>query len=172
VKIVIKRPVKWIGPWQVASFLVGWFSPVLKERLSEYINNSSRATSFLEKVNSLRKRKDTIKIDTWDAWSADITLACVIHPMLVMVKKTKHGSPYVDDADIPENLGIRKSQQPAVEVWECDGGIHKRWDWVLDEIIWTFSTLSDFDGGYNTDNAKRIENGLRLFGKYYQGLWT
>ena len=57
----------------------------------------------------------------------------------------------------------------------------------MDELIWTFDTLINCDDGdsetfydkntntYDHEGSKkhndRIENGLRLFGRYYRGLW-
>ena len=57
--------------------------------------------------------------------------------------------------------------------------MHERWNWVMAEMIWAFEqiamddSLMDFD---TTDAGKqhqqRVNNGLRLFGKYYRSLWT
>jgi hypothetical protein len=55
----------------------------------------------------------------------------------------------------------------------------------MDELIWTFDQLinteRDIDLFYSEENGwdleasnkynDRIRNGLRLFGKYYRGLW-
>ena len=45
-----------------------------------------------------------VHIDRWDTWSMDYTLAHIVLPMLRQLKETKHGSPEVDDADVPEEL--------------------------------------------------------------------
>jgi hypothetical protein len=146
-----------------------------------------------------RPRKVKIHIDNYDVWSADHTLAMIIHPALLKLKEIKHGSPQVDSSDAPEHLN----------------DIHERWAWVLDEMIWTFEQCSKDDKGedqfhhntdqlemfstpaegskfssvefnYQKDPAKpkywvdteakklhndRIDNGLRLFAKYYFALW-
>ena len=57
----------------------------------------------------------------------------------------------------------------------------ERWDWVFDEMIWAFEQIvreSDWDIYMAaTDlleiqqHELRVANGLRLFGKYYRGLW-
>jgi len=44
-----------------------------------------------------KDRKIKIQIDPWDTWSTDHTLSLIIHPLLVQLQKTKHGSPNVDD---------------------------------------------------------------------------
>lgn len=149
-----------------------------------------------------------VHIDRWDVWNMDTTLARIVHPMLLKLKEQKHGSPMVDDEDVPNELKSTNAP-PKENDWDTDDFHHDRWDWVLDEIIWTFSQLQKGDNGdsmFYSGNAdiffepnedgkffemkrgpkdtfrvdeegkkahyKRIENGLRLFAKYYFGLWT
>ena len=45
-----------------------------------------------------------VQIDPWDTWSMDHTLAHIILPMLKQLRNTKHGSPNVDNTDVPEYL--------------------------------------------------------------------
>jgi len=142
--------------------------------------------------------KIKVKIHNYDTWSMDSTLSYIILPLLKQLKETKHGSPYVDDDDVPEGIGLRSTEAPPKEhEWDTDENWFKRWDWVLDEMIWTFEqiTLDDNESQFfdhsncnpNGDvldftNLKvdheglekhqiRIQNGCRLFGKYYQCLW-
>jgi len=95
-----------------------------------------------------------VKIDRWDTWSMDHTLAEIILPMLIQLRNDKHGSPMVDDEDVPEELRSAKKpklkrkkndvrntiQVHAVDMGEDDGDstIHLKWDWVLNEMIWAF----------------------------------
>jgi hypothetical protein len=148
--------------------------------------------------------------------------------MLKQLKETKHGSPRVDPEDVPFELQItghddigsqyefefENHEQYKTDSWDIT---HRRWDWVLDEMIWTFEQLhpdNDWEDQYSSgvmDNhwvpvdadgnevpkgehkyyqmkdgpkhtykidwkgrmahEERINNGLRLFGKYYRGLW-
>jgi len=99
-----------------------------------------------------RTQKVKVKIDRWDTWSMDDTLALIIHPMLIQLKQTMHGHP----PDLTE----------------------QGWNHILDEMIWAFGqkstdnydiNLYEFSGstGYET----RMTNGFTLFGKYYQNLW-
>jgi len=91
-----------------------------------------------------QKRRVKIKIHGYDAWSADSTLAMIILPILLKLKENKHGSPDVDDADVPEHL--RRTAAPAVEYeWDTDDNWHLRWDWVLDEMIYAFEQINDPD---------------------------
>ena len=126
-----------------------------------------------------------VRIDPYDTWSMDHTLGLIIVPMLKQLKATKHGSPFVADVDVPEEL--RSTMVPPVEDYDIDDNHHKRWDWVMDEMIWAFEQTIDetsddhfFDRSvepyvYDKDghhaHILRVDNGIQLFGKYYQGLW-
>lgn len=90
--------------------------------------------------------------------------------MLKQLKETKQGAPYVDDEDVPEHL--RKSAAPPTEnEWDTDDNHFKRWDYVLDEMIFAFESKQNCTWVEKYVNQVRIINGLRLFGKYYEGLW-
>jgi len=95
-----------------------------------------------------------VKIDRWDTWSMDHTLAEIILPMLIQLRNDKHGSPMVDDEDVPEELrsakkpklkrkkdDIRNNLNTHAVDWDGSDGetnIHLKWDWVLNEMIWAF----------------------------------
>jgi len=168
-------------------------------------------------LDRVHPKIEYVKIDRYDTWSMDHTLAPIILPMLKQLQKTKHGSPSVDDEDVPEGLGLRSTEAGAKEnEWDTDENWFKRWDWVLDEMIFAFTCKVDdswedeFRSGehdmlwvpVDKDGNKvakgehrsyqmkhgpkdtykcdyegmrvveaRIQNGFRLFGKYYQALW-
>ena len=162
---------------------------------------------FLSWINSKQQRKIDVHIDRWDTWSMDNTLAYIILPMLKQLRDTKHGGPQVDIADVPKNLRpTEKQSEKYKNTGETDPKFFKRWDWVLDEMIFAFESKVDdsweeqfesgesdlqwkkLEGGmyqmvdgpahtkkYNWAGRKkyeeRIQNGFRLFGKYYQNLW-
>jgi hypothetical protein len=137
--------------------------------------------------------------------------------MLKQLQDKKHGAPVVDDEDVPEYLRSYMAQPKEYE-WDTDSLHFLRWDWIMDELIWTFEQLHPdndwehqyYSGEHDTSwvktektypnpvtgkeeatyeilrgpndtwkvdreglekHQKRITNGLRLFGKYYQGLW-
>jgi hypothetical protein len=165
---------------------------------------------FLTWIYSKKSRTVNVHIDPWDTWSMDSTLGYIIRPMLRQLKETKHGAPMVDLEDVPEELRPSKEEQAAYDKdGTTDENFFKRWDWVIDEMIFAFDSL---DGGpdqdwedqfrtgkieflskklesgcselirgpndtSNTDwdgrkaYAERIENGFRLFGKYFQAMW-
>lgn len=92
-----------------------------------------------------REQKVKVQIDPWDTWSMDHTLAHIVVPMLKQLKETKHGAPFVDDEDVPDHL--RKAAAPPTEnEWDTDDNHFKRWDWVMDEMIFAFeSKLTDWE---------------------------
>ena len=134
----------------------------------EYTKYDKFVFGFLDKIDILvsplnrwsnsRKRKIDIHIDGYDVWSADYTLAMIIHPVLVKLKETKHGSPCVDDEDVPEHLRANKKDHN--DMSEEDSTIHDRWSWVLDEMIWTFGQHGMEDDSdqfhHNPDQLKLI----------------
>jgi hypothetical protein len=167
-----------------------WFENLI-EKLEDLIQTCYTPINyFLDK----RKQKIKVRIDKWDTWSMDHTLAHIIVPMLKQLKETKYGAPWVDDSDVPEELKST-SAPPKENEYDTDGNYFKRWDWVLDEIIWAFDQKCRDD--WESDNFKyeddptatfgvkliwedrdgrkahqeRMRNGFRLFGKYYENLW-
>jgi hypothetical protein len=148
---------------------------------------------LLKFLNFVHPKIEYVKIDYYDTWNMDTTLAIIILPMLKQLKETKHGSQIVDLEDVPEELRCNNheewDQQKCFdfynehEVKEGDRDVHARWNWVMDEMIWAFEQICDNDNdkefysgehfdveGYQKHHD-RINNGTRLFGKYYRGLW-
>jgi len=66
---------------------------------------------------SNKEQKISVRIDKYDTWSMDITLAHIIVPMLKQLKETKHGAPDVSDEDVPQHL--RRTEVP-VMAYETD----------------------------------------------------
>lgn len=223
----------WISPYTVIDHIFFWTEwskcsrdrsaiiddekyvehPEWVDKLADFLNPISVAIqSVLDKID---RKIDYVKIDRWDTWSMDNTLSHIILPMLKQLQATKHGSPFVEDADVPEELRST-SAPPRENEWDTDDNHHKRWDYVLNEMIFAFEhKINDdwqdefrsgemdmkwvpvdadgkevprgehkyytmIDGPKHTykcdyDGMKivedRMQNGFRLFGKYYQGLW-
>jgi hypothetical protein len=108
---------------------------------------AERLMPLCEALHWIRRRVtpriEYVKIDRWDTWSMDHTLAMIVLPMLRQLKDTKHGAPLVEDADVPEHLQSTQAP-PKQEEYDVDGNHFARWDWVLEEIIWAFEqTLDD-----------------------------
>jgi len=153
-KVRIRKYSGYPGPYQTVRKLFSWFEerdkhglPVTPDWVDDFaIGYAStwigRGHEWLaEKYQSWQEtRRVSVTIDPWDSWSADHTLAEVILPVLVDLKRDKHGAPNVDPEDVPESMRPGKLE---VEQYKTDGTtdalFFKRWDWVLDEIIWAFS---------------------------------
>lgn len=241
-KVKIKPYPNWVGPFTLVEKLCFWIPKETDEygfpRTAERVHNwgewlahtwfgnvwsklASRWIDFHE------KRRVRVHIDRWDTWSMDATLGYIILPMLKQLKETKHGSPFVDNEDVPHlpkyySTSNERMQSDLFDSEEQDEFLWKqhevRWNWVLDEMIYAFESLvgdnenwedkyhtgtmdriyvpidadgnevpeedakyfrwdkgpndtSHFDAeGYKVE-ADRIQNGFRLFGKYYRGLW-
>lgn len=151
---------------------------VLLDKISKKEENKTLLYKFLLWIESKKKRTIRVKIDKYDTWSMDHTLAYIILPMLKQLKESKHGAPYTDDKDVPKELRSTSAPRKKND-WDIDDNHFKRWDWVLDQMIWSFEQkLSDDEPDYTamskaeyTKYSKRLGNGFKLFGKYYQNLW-
>jgi len=134
--------------------------------------------------DSDKERDIDIVIHPYDTWNMDHTLALLIVPMLKQLKETKHGAPNVDCIDVP--MKLQPTQLEVVryrEEGKTDKNFFERWDYVIDEMIWAFEQIIDEDNESQFWNdkefdiqgfekhQKRIENGTKLFGKYYCSLW-
>ena len=179
----------WLSPYTVLERIFFWCDwaredgplyPEWIERWADKLDPLSKALQwFLDRVHP---RIQYVRIDPYDIWSMDSTLAVIILPMLEELKRKKHGSPLVDPVDCPEEL--YPTEEAGANNGYTDNTLHERWAWVLDEIIWTFQQLhpdSEWDTKFHTDKGfdqegyraveERISNGLRLFGRYYRGMW-
>jgi len=130
-------------------------------------------------------RREEIVIHDYDTWSADYTLSLIILPLLKKIKELKHGSAIIDQEDVPQNLrttypAMYNDQLDLFNTYEEIGDmedplIHARWDYALDEMIWTHEQIVENVAMESYDNVEwnqRFKNGLNLFGKYYTALWT
>jgi len=162
-KVLIKPYPSFIGPYQIAEKILFWKDPYddTVMALGEFLSGGEEEDSLLLKVCQkiynyrVNRPRAFVHIDPYDTWSMDDTLAHIILPMLKQIKKEKHGSPFVDDNDVPDELT----------------DVHEKWDYVLDEMIWAFEYKLLEDDDYNIEHNNRMANGFRLFGTYYQGLW-
>ena len=226
-KVYIGPYKSWIGPYQIAEALCFWVKDVPDEfgfkRKPDWVHNfgtwlgenKDGSDSWLTKlcvwIESKRERTIKIRIDKYDTWNMESTLALIILPMLKQLKETKHGGPFVDDKDVPVEIRST-SAPPKKDKYDIDGHHFARWDYVMDEMIWAFEQKTvDWEQQYysgehdiewvpsdtldkngkasffemkkgpkNTfkvdkkalmKHQKRMTNGFRLFGKYYEGLW-
>ena len=212
----------WISPYTVLEYIFFWTAwskcgrnrgviedrdyvdhPAWVEHVTGYIEPACRAIKWV--MDLVHPQINIVRIDRYDTWSMDHTLADIILPMLKQLDATKHGAPHVDDEDVPEYLRSHMAQ-PKEHEWDTDSLWHMRWDWVLAEEIWAFEQLTKDDAegqffdhsAYKNDNVPikewladinnraskvkydeaghrawqaRVDNGLRLFGKYFRAHW-
>jgi hypothetical protein len=163
-----------IGPYKnfynIYSFIMGLtkfgFSEETCYKITDKLEDSF-VQSILDWFNKNQKRKIEIKIDPWDTWNMDHTLAHIIYPMLVQLKETSHGAFSVENDDVPVNLHCVEQDD-----YGTDKYYFLRYQYILDEMIWTFDKIRNDEYRFDfTTEMYRIKNGLRLFGKYYLGLW-
>ena len=210
----------WISPYTILKKVCFWekddgvfynLEDKPNHKYDKWIHRLDPICMAIQKVlDFIHPRIEYVKIDRYDTWSMDHTLANIILPMLKQLRDSKHGAPYVDDEDVPKELWSIHSFP--TEEYGTDGNHFKRWDWVLDEMIFAFECKNDdtwqeaFSSGVSDhksvackwdENGKatmyqmvdgpnhtykcdyegmkvvedRIQNGFRLFGKYYQALW-
>jgi hypothetical protein len=96
---------------------------------------------YPEKYND--ERQVDVRVDNYDVWNADHTLALVILPVLRKLKENKHGCPHTDVEDAPiEETDVTEADDEQEFHWN-----NKRWCWIMDEMIWAFEQLAgDGDG--------------------------
>jgi hypothetical protein len=151
----------WISPYTIVDYLFFWtpWSKCSRWTLTETLENENREQSawvdhpewvdrwadrlapvsvrLQQLLDWIHPRITYVKIDKQDTWSMDHTLADIVLPMLQKLRDTKHGSPNVDDEDVPEHLRSTAATQKEND-WDTDSNHHARWDWVLDEMIFAF----------------------------------
>lgn len=189
----------WLSPYTILKKVFFWkkidYDDPFIEKWSNRLNPLCEwLQKFLDKIHP---KINYVKIDKWDTWSMDYTLAYIIVPMLKQLKEDKHGAPMVDDEDVPEHLRSTNAK-PKENDYDIDEFHFQRWDWVMNEMIWAFEQKlidNDDEKFFNwaavdrtkplSDQFSQVEidregldahhdrktNGYRLFGKYYEGLW-
>lgn len=202
----------WVSPYRICEKVCFWreidYDDPWVRRTNKVLEPV--CTLWMNLLDIIHTKVNYIHIDPWDTWSMDSTLSPIILPMLKQLKATKHGAPFVDDEDVPPKLRDNRDTKYKGNVDpdlhkisdDVDPEFFKRFDYILDEMIWTFEQLSDWDNdkqfythmtktegwenGKDIDKSirdikvdhkglkahnDRIDNGLRLFGKYYRSLW-
>lgn len=143
-KVIIKPLKPYCGPYQITGLLrfIG-VSEQTQKNLAEWLIGTWFGR-LCETIHGWRKRRRVyVRIDGTDTWNMAETLADIILPMLEQYKQNNHGSPAVDDEDVPTYL--RRTAAPPVDETsgDTDELWHFRWQWVLDEMIWAFQQITD-----------------------------
>ena len=194
----------WFGPYQLAKKILFWkdkdndlimtlgdfiahgkweqYNPDYTDIFKKDERPDTWLYTLMQWYEKTQTRKIKIRIDPYDTWSMDTTLAKIVYPMLLQLKVTNHGFAQVDPLDVPENLRaidhedeeLYNGQLPLFDMEIINPEFisigEARWDWVMDEMIYAFSMLSNDDKPH-FDDDDRVNNGCRLFGKYYRALW-
>lgn len=142
----------------------------------------------INRWSNTRPRKVVVKYDNYDTWNLDHTLALIILPGLKQLKATNHGFFHTAKGDVPQGLGETEEGYIHVMnelIWTFEQILEPKefssgnWDvtWkpvegtkyseMVEGPNHTFSVDTEAQKAYND----RINNGLRLFGKYYRNLW-
>ena len=203
----------WVSPYRICEKVCFWREIDYDEPWVRKTNKVLEpvCTLWMNFLDIIHPKVNYIQIDRWDSWSLEHTLSPIILPLLKQLKETKHGSPFIDNEDVPKKLwdkGLKSNRgtygNPDIHKIndKLDKNFHNRFDYILNEMIWTFEQLSmdDHEGQFYTHMTKtkgwesdedidksirdikvdrkgleahnaRIENGLRLFGRYYRSLW-
>jgi hypothetical protein len=99
-------------------------------------------TAWARFLDFVHPKINYVKIDYYDTWNLDSTLADIVLPMLKQLKVKKQGAPFVDDEDVPEHL--RSTAAPPKEnEYDTDANHFARWDWAMDEMIFAFECKVD-----------------------------
>jgi len=197
----------WLSPYTIIEKVMFWREAVdieYNEPIVKFLVNvlAPFCDGLFAVRNFINRDIKYIKIDPWDAWSLQHTLSPIILPILQELKRVKHGAPFIADEDVPKRLRVGAKGTDNSDVHKLfednNNTFFERYDYILDEMIWTFTQLSMDDHeapfyvhteankepnlnksvrklkvdrkGLAAHNA-RIANGLRLFGKYYRALW-
>ena len=137
----------WLSPYTIMEkvlFWKKWTDPefdLYDDKNDKYTNWLVKPMEMAQKfLDIVHPKINYVKIDKWDTWNMDGTLALIVLPMLKQLQDKKHGSPFVDDEDVPEYLRSYMAQPKEYE-WDTDSLHHQRWEWVMNELIWTFEQL-------------------------------
>ena len=191
---------RWISPYVILEKVFFW-------KGSDWVYDSQTAADLADKLEpacqllqKIRKkiRPDVkyVKIDAYDTWSLDRTLAPIIAAGLIKLKEEKHGVPmaFIYDTEGNENATVEEGEVA--------------WDEALDSMIWSFTEYTrdwedDYMSGeidmqveknpeyddvrrmvygpahtfeYDIEGAKKhrekIQYGIDLFAKHFESLWS
>ena len=132
-----------------------------EKKTSRGFSRDERPKTWLYKacewISSKNKQKIVVKLDPWDSWNLDSTLSPIILPLLKQLRDTKHGSGFIDQKDLPPHLQFTETEdydnQKCFEFYheaedenKLKVDVHVQYEWVLNEMIWTFEQLQpDYD---------------------------
>ena len=137
---------------------------------------------------------NTVKIDSYDTWNCDWTLAQIAAPLFKAFGQDLDSTGKIDKEDVPEELR---------DTFNEDGFSEQAYKWVIDEVTYAMTEIANDRANepevYRDDPTipraendpiglsqlvqipgalaayeaynKRIQNGCVLLGKYLQTFW-
>jgi hypothetical protein len=117
----------------------------------EYLKTKAGKKDIKKQKKRNKINQKHLKTHGWDyteTWNLDNTITMFVLPRLKAFSETLHGYPY----SLTE----------------------KKWEKILKKMILAFELMAEGDNFGEEDYKKRqidINKGLKLFAKYYQGLW-
>lgn len=149
----------WLGPYHIADS-IPFLSEDTKDKIGDWLARKQWVNNLCWWIDRMKgERKIKVHIDKYDTWNMDETLSYIILPMLKQLRDTKHGSPIVDDEDVPEHMRYSDANE-----YGCGGNwVHYKWEWVLNEMIWAFEQHLNEDNwdemfNHGEPEFKEIEN--------------
>ena len=205
--VKIGKHLNWWGPYQIIDLLQ--YIGVSKDKCYKIAEATPDwMCNVCQWIYDKRKRSIKIKIDRYDVWNLDSTLALIILPALKILQKEKNGTPILDVMSQTSNSSqycFDFYEEGDDAAWQAG---QAQWDTIMDKMIWSFEQIvtSDWEDQYTIQAAeidftdypedegktstplrwkqegvydfegmraheRRIQEGLELFGKYYQNLW-
>jgi len=152
----------------------------MRVKIGKYPNHYWYHNYLYDKFGYTPTQKIEVKIDEWDTWNMDETLAHIVAPMLKQLKRKKHSYP----ADLPSQEAWNEILDKII--FSFDSKLH---DWEdqfhsgVQDVVWVNNNdgTSSMEKGPNdtykidvegmSKYQSRIDEGFSLFGKYYEHLW-
>lgn len=191
-KVYLGKYVYPITTYDIASKIIFWDNNEYRKKLNailkfglSYNQNSKKLSilsKFLDKYNSYQKRKVFIKIDDYDVYNLDYTLSLIIEPSLKKLLDDEWLSFKADNEDLPKELQISDDEYKLISFTYLENDprlpeIYNRLEqqpkYIINKMIYAFNILNSTESDkIKEDYKKEIDEGLRLFGKYFRNLWT
>jgi len=162
--------IDFLGPYQIAGKLCFWAKKEKDEfgfsKRPDWVHdfgtwlaedrhgNDTWLTKICNRLHAKQKRKIKLKLHDYDTWNMSATVALIVLPLLKQMKERRNSSPFVDDEDVPDELKST-SAEPKENDCDIDSNHHRRWDYVVDEMIWAFEQLQpdcDWEKQYKSGN--------------------
>ena len=151
----------WVSPYTILEKVLFWKKDIYEKKPPKWLQTLCEWNTKV--LDTIHPRIEYVKIDNYDVWSLDTTMSLILLPMFKQLKATKHGAPYTQDEDVPDHL--KSMNVPRVEdEYDADDNHFLRWDYILDEIIWTLSQSNidwedQYKSGVSDFKFVKLENG-------------